>query len=99
MRVLVILATVTAVVATYDGSTGRVNPIRRVVTLLQNMQKKVTAEGKAEKELFDKFMCYCRTGSGDLDTTIGAAETKIPQLESSLAQAESLLKQLEDDLV
>jgi len=43
-----------------------VNPIRKVVTLLQNMQIKVTAEGEKEKELFDKFMCYCKTSGETL---------------------------------
>jgi hypothetical protein len=32
------------------------NPIRKVVTMLQMMQKKVEQEGEKEKELFDKFM-------------------------------------------
>merc|ERR1740121_968286 len=77
---------------------GRVNPIRRVVTFLQNMQSKVTAEGKKEKELFDRFMCYCKTGTGDLEESIDAAETKIPQVEKSIAEELALLKQLEDDL-
>merc|ERR1740121_3173379 len=77
---------------------GRVNPIRRVVTLLQNMQTKVTEEGKKEKELFDRFMCYCKTGTGDLEAAIDAAETKIPQVEKAIAESLALLKQLEDDL-
>jgi len=80
------------------SASGRVNPIRRVVTLLQDMQAKVTVEGAKEKELYDKFSCYCRTGSGELQGSIDAADTKIPQVESALAQAEALLKQLEDDL-
>ena len=39
------------------------NPIRKVVTLLQDMQKEIEAEGEKEKGLYDKFMCYC-TASG-----------------------------------
>ena len=35
------------------------NPIRKVVTLLQDMQKEIEAEGEKEKALYDKFMCYC----------------------------------------
>ena len=35
------------------------NPIRKVVTLLQDMQKELEAEGKKEEELYNKFMCYC----------------------------------------
>jgi hypothetical protein len=51
-----------------------VNPIRRVVTMLQNMQKKVAEEGKKEEELFDKFMCYCKNGKGALQASIETAK-------------------------
>jgi len=73
------------------------NPIRRVVNLLQDMQKKVEAEARTEKELFEKFMCYCRNGATDLEETVTAAESKIPKLESSLAEAEALKEQLTKD--
>jgi hypothetical protein len=35
------------------------NPIRKVVTLLQDMQKEIEKEGEVEKDMFEKFMCYC----------------------------------------
>jgi len=89
---------VAGVLGAQHEASGRVNPIRRVVTLLQDMQAKVTAQGAAEKELYEKFVCYCRTGTGDLEGSIDAANTKIPQVESALAQAEAQLKQLEGDL-
>ena len=38
---------------------GRENPIRRIVTLLQDTQKETEAEGEKEEEAFEKFMCYC----------------------------------------
>jgi len=63
-----------------------VNPIRKVVTLLQNMQAKVTAEGAAQKELFDKFMCYCKTSGGDLSKSIAESKAKIEQLDASIKQ-------------
>jgi len=74
------------------------NPIRRVVTLLQSMQEKVSAEGKKEEELYDKFMCYCKNGAGDLTASINAAETKITQDTSSLEAADALAAQLNIDL-
>merc|ERR1719262_788845 len=55
------------------------------------MHKKVTAEGEKEQDLFDKFMCYCKTGTGDLSKSIGDAETKIPQLSSELKDSEATL--------
>jgi len=74
------------------------NPIRRVVTLLQDMQKKIEAEGERDKALFDKFMCYCQTGAGDLEKSIKAAEAKMPTVTSALQEAKSQKEQLEVDL-
>jgi len=74
------------------------NPIRRVVDLLQAMQKKVIAEGAKEEELFNKFMCYCKTGSGELSGSISAAETKIPRLETSIEEDEASKTQADADI-
>merc|ERR1719192_1065009 len=67
------------------------NPIRKVVTMLQAMQKKVTAEGEKEADLYKKFMCYCKTNGGNLQASIGAAETKIPAVQADIEEAESQL--------
>jgi len=74
------------------------NPVRKVVTMLQNMIKKIEAEGEKEKELYDKFMCYCNTADVTLGKSIEDADTKIPQLESEIKQASEEKAQLEEDL-
>jgi len=76
----------------------RVNPIRKVVTMLQMMQNKVEADGKKAEALFDKFMCYCDNAETLLGGAITAAENKIPQLESAIKGDIALKKQLEADL-
>merc|ERR1719174_2088512 len=55
------------------------NPIRKVVTMLQDMQKSVEEEGKKEEDLFDKFMCYCSNGEGALEASITAGKAQIEQ--------------------
>merc|ERR1719261_1615552 len=75
------------------------NPMRRVITMLQMMAKKVEAEGKAQEELFEKYMCYCKSSGEELGKSIGDAETKIPQLESDIKEAEAEKAQLDADLV
>jgi len=74
------------------------NPIRKVVNMLQMMQKKVEAEGEKEQELFDKFMCYCKNSGGDLATSIADAETKVSELPSAVEEAQGQLGQLKEDL-
>jgi len=81
-----------------EGLRLNVNPIRRVVTMMQMMQKKVEAEGKKEKELYDAFMCYCKNGVGSLVTSIKDAEAKEEQLQSSIEETDSGLKQTVSDI-
>jgi len=75
-----------------------INPIRKVVTLLQSMQKKVQEEGEAEAKLYEKFMCYCKTGGSDLEASISAAENKVGSLPSEIKAAEEKLAQTKADL-
>jgi chromosome segregation ATPase len=81
----------------YD-SQNNANPIRKVVNMLQMMQKKVEAEGEKEKELFDKFMCYCKNAGGDLSKSIAENEQKSGELPSQVEEAEASLVQLKEDL-
>merc|ERR1719272_1988879 len=68
----------------------KANPIRRVVTMLQMMENKVTAEGEKEQVLFDKFMCYCKGGLATLQAGISAGETKTTELTASIEKEEKL---------
>eukprot|EP00747_Dinoflagellata_sp_TGD_P152144 gnl/TRDRNA2_/TRDRNA2_177268_c4_seq8.p1 gnl/TRDRNA2_/TRDRNA2_177268_c4~~gnl/TRDRNA2_/TRDRNA2_177268_c4_seq8.p1 ORF type:complete len:726 (+),score=275.62 gnl/TRDRNA2_/TRDRNA2_177268_c4_seq8:84-2261(+) len=74
------------------------NPIRKVVTLLQKMESTVRAEGEKEKELYDKFMCYCKGGDATLKAAIESAKTKVPQVTSSIDSAEASKAQMTEDL-
>merc|ERR1740122_287173 len=95
-----------AVVAALSGSSSAVlqqaevalNPIRKVVTLLQAMQKKVEEEGEAEAKLFEKFMCYCKNGAGELEASISAAEDKLASLPEEIKAALGKLEQLKADV-
>merc|ERR1719261_448469 len=58
------------------------------------MQKKVEAEGEKEAELFEKFMCYCKSSGETLAKSIADADVKMPQLESSIEELSGVHKQL-----
>jgi len=85
-----------------QGVSGKVllsvNPIRRVVTMLQSMQKKVAEEGEKEEKLFDKFMCYCKNGKGTLAASIETATNTNEQLASSIKETSATLAQMKLDL-
>jgi len=74
------------------------NPIRKVVGMLQNMQKGVEAEGKREQELFDKFMCYCNNGAGSLQTAIATSQSSVESLTGKIDSETALKSQLAQDI-
>merc|ERR1712203_604230 len=64
----------------------------------QMMQKKVTEEGEKEKDLYEKFMCYCKNGAGDLKTSIADNEAKVGQLPEDIKAKEAEKTKTEEDL-
>eukprot|EP00747_Dinoflagellata_sp_TGD_P159419 gnl/TRDRNA2_/TRDRNA2_177886_c3_seq5.p1 gnl/TRDRNA2_/TRDRNA2_177886_c3~~gnl/TRDRNA2_/TRDRNA2_177886_c3_seq5.p1 ORF type:complete len:732 (+),score=275.07 gnl/TRDRNA2_/TRDRNA2_177886_c3_seq5:93-2288(+) len=80
------------------GAHMTANPIRKIVTMLQLMVKKVEAEGEKEQKIFDDFMCYCNNGATALESSISAGKDKIPKVESDLEKTTAEKSQLESDV-
>jgi len=74
------------------------NPIRKVVNMLNMMSEKVEKGGEREEELFDQYMCYCKTNTAALEKSVAAAQAKIPQLESGIEEDGSAKSQLDEEL-
>merc|ERR1719161_3459399 len=72
-----------------DATKSNLNPITRVVELLQGLAKKIEQDGKAEEELFDKYMCWGTTVVDAKKATNVAAKDRIDALEAYIADIES----------
>merc|ERR1719443_1327889 len=76
------------------------NPMRRIITMLQDMQKEVEREGEAEKEIFEKALCACEGGEEELDKTIADSEAAIEEwtakTESGKAESAQLTQEVAD---
>jgi len=81
------------------GSGMRKNPIRKVVTMLQDMQKSVEEEGEKQEDLFDKFMCYCSNGEGALEASISQGKAEIESLGGTIDRGTAEKSQLDQDIV
>merc|ERR1719262_1567249 len=81
-----------------ESEAMKANPIRKVVTMLETMQKKVEAEGKHDEALFQKFQCYCTTNKGELTAAIAAAEAKGVQVSADIEAGENEKAQLDAEL-
>jgi septal ring factor EnvC (AmiA/AmiB activator) len=95
MKIALIAACVFAAFASVtDKSLVTSNPVRKVVTLLQSLQKKVQEEGERDFALFKKYTCYCKKSDSSLQLSITDATAKVPQLGSGISEAEDKNVQL-----
>jgi len=76
-----------------------VNPIHKVVAMLQNIQTKVTKEGEEEKKMFDRFMCYCEKSDGSLRGSIATGQNKVAELGTSIEEHTAQKAQLAQELI
>merc|ERR1719399_2078115 len=95
---LVLVASAPSSLAADSGARASANPIRKVVTMLQMMQKKVAADGETDKEMHEKFMCYCKTATATLSKSISDCETSMPEMVSKIEELEALLAQLKAEV-
>jgi len=61
-------------------------PIQRVVKLLEEMKAQLEQEMTADKELYDKMVCWCQTGNKEKTQAIADADASISQLEAETAE-------------
>jgi len=96
---LILLCGWSSVEALTLQSAAKANPIRKVVTILQDMQKEIEAEGEAEKKMFDKFMCYCEGNTDGMSKSAEEAGQRITELKSKLEAEKAEKSQLDQELI
>jgi len=74
------------------------NPIRKVVNLMQDMQKEIAGELTKEKALFETFMCICTEYPAQLSESVESNKKTIKQLESQISSESAEQSKLEQDL-
>jgi hypothetical protein len=74
MRVVMCLVFLAASPAT------AINPITRVVELMEGLVKKIGVDGKAEEDLFEKYVCWYKTVVSTKKATNAAAADRIESL-------------------
>merc|ERR1719272_1300909 len=66
--------------------------------MLQNLQAKVEAEGEKERELHEKYMCYCKGAGDTLGKGIADAQARAPELTAAIEAGNGQMAQLKEDL-
>merc|ERR1719281_2271859 len=68
---------------------GELNPISRVVQLLEGLAKKCEQDGKMEEDLYDAYVCWAQTVIKTKTATNEAAKARIEELEAYIDDIES----------
>jgi len=84
---------------------GGSDNLKRIVTLLTDLQAKIEADGEAEQKSYDKFACWCEETLSEKAEAISTAkedidklQTEIIELKGALATHAVDIKQLEKDI-
>ena len=76
------------------------NPMRKIITMLQDMTKELEREGELEKEIFDKALCACEGGDKELQKVIDDSNAAIEEwsakIESATAEKAQLTQEVAD---
>mmetsp|Transcript_17541 Transcript_17541/g.44118 ORF Transcript_17541/g.44118 Transcript_17541/m.44118 type:complete len:771 (-) Transcript_17541:106-2418(-) len=62
----------------------RVNPVKRVVNLLNKMKSELEAEADNEAEMYDKMVCWCETNEKEKTKAVADAEAVDIELSSEI---------------
>jgi len=69
-------------VSSCQASKEKLNPITRVVELLEGLAKKVEQDGKMEEDLYETYVCWAKTVIKTKTATNEAAKARIEELSS-----------------
>jgi len=89
-------------------TTGRVNPIKRVINMLTDMKNQLEEEAAKEAEMYDKMVCWCETNEKEKTKAIADAEAKDKDLSAEIearsarfgsvsTEIEAMKKQIAED--
>jgi len=103
-RLLLVFASAFLPRSSIAGSPQVSNAVQKVLNMLHVLQKRVREEEVRQTDLFDKFMCYCKTTQKQFKKTVGDAKDRLPQIQSGMQetiasrdQLTQMLKNHQDD--
>jgi len=74
------------------------SPIRKVVTLIQEMEVQVEKDGRLDEEAYDKYACWCATTKAEKEAAVKNAQAQIAELEALLEEAAAKEAQLKTEI-
>jgi len=87
------------------GRGGLAGPLDKVVTLLKSLEESISADGKAEEKMYNKYACWCKKASEEKASSINTAQEDLKeggltilQLKGEIATLDAEVKQLDKQM-
>jgi len=74
------------------------NPVSKVVALLKDMQKQLAKEAEEDEEVYEKFVCWCKTNDAEKTKSIKIAEQRISDLTHSIEEGTATSARLNTEI-
>jgi hypothetical protein len=75
-----------------------ITPVQKVIMMVQELQNKVAAEGKAEAATYDKFACFCKSKTDEKTKAIAASELDVEDATTLITSLNADRDQLDLDI-
>ena len=75
-----------------------VTPVEKVINMVEELQAKVSAEGKAEATTYDAFGCFCKSKTDEKTKAISEEEQTVSDLASEIKKLSAKRDQLDQDI-
>jgi len=79
-------------------SSAAVNPVEKVISLLEDLKTGVETEGKSEAEVYDKFACFCKDTSTSKSDSIIAGRDNVNALSAEIAEKTAVKEDKQTEL-
>merc|ERR1719482_2231119 len=74
------------------------SPVRRVITLLEEMKAQVEKEGEEDTAAYEKYACWCKTNDREKTAAIETAEKRIEDLTAAIEEYAALIAKLKTEI-
>merc|ERR1719262_1353169 len=91
------LITLALLAVAANGAVQKVNPVQKVIALLERMQSEVQEEGKAEAAAYDKFACFCKDTADSKLHSITKGHEHVALLTAAIEALETDIAALADE--
>jgi len=77
---------------------GQSNPLKKVITLLEEMKKQVTAEGSEDAKSYEDYECWCTTSENEKNAAVAEADRRLDNLATFMEESTATVGQLKTEI-